>query len=84
MNVKYFADTIAGFYYGPLLPSLEEQANRQGYTLGDGVIGLQELNDAVVLCRVHRLLTDSQYTSTLNKLHKQVIKALEPLKEVQE
>lgn len=64
------------FHYGALADSLEEQANAQGFTLGNDAERLQKLNDAVLMCWFHNLCTDSQKDSMINKLQKQVLKSL--------
>ena len=67
------------FNYGALSDTLEEQANKQGYTLGKKAKVLQDLNHSMLMCWIHGLCTDSQEESMNKKLHKQVIAALMPL-----
>ena len=73
------------FCYGALSDSLEQQANSQGYTLGEESELLHKLNNSMIMCWVHGLCTDSQQDSMMKKLQKKVMKALKPLeKEVEE
>ena len=68
-----------GFYHGVLYDSYETQANNQGFTLGDKAEKLQDLFNALMAVRFGGLLTDSQYTSALNKLQKKISNACKPL-----
>ena len=67
------------FCFGALSAPLEQQANAQGFTLGDKAELLQDLNRSMIMCWIHGLCTDSQHTAMMNKLHKKIIKALKPL-----
>ena len=67
------------FHYGALSDPLEQQANAQGFTLGDNEELLQELNNAVITCWIYALCTDSQHNAMVNKLQKGVMKALKPI-----
>ena len=67
------------FCFGALSDPLEQQANAQGFTLGDKEELLQELNNAVITCWIYDLCTDSQHTAMMNKLHKKIMKALKPI-----
>ena len=69
------------FHHGALCDPYEQQANEQGYTLGDKRELLENLGFSIVMCHIHGLLTESQYDSALKKLQKQLIKALIPLAE---
>lgn len=66
------------FSYGCLSETLEEQANKQGYTLGLAADSLEKLKKAALLCSVH-LLPCSQSDKMFNKLHKKVMLQLSPL-----
>lgn len=68
-----------GFSYGFLSVTLEEQANKQGYTLGASAESLEKLKRAALMCSI-QLLTDSQSSKMFEKLHKKVMKQLKPLK----
>lgn len=69
------------FSYGALSNSLEQQANSQGYTLGEESEFLQKLNNSMIMCWIHGLCTNSQQEAMMNKLQKKVVKALKPLNE---
>lgn len=68
-----------GFDHGALCDSYEEQANAQGFTLGDKAELLQDLGNNTVMIWIHGLLTDSQCCAALKKLQKQLVKALKPI-----
>lgn len=70
---------IVGFDHGALCDPYEEQANAQGFTLGDKAKLLQDLGHHTVMIWIHGLLTDSQYDAALKKLQKQLVKALKPI-----
>lgn len=70
-----------GFYHGALSDSYEKQANKQGFTFGDKAELFDKLGYGLVLNHIHGILTDSQYDKALQKLQKQLIKSLKPLKE---
>lgn len=63
--------------YGALSPSLEEQANEQGYTLGDKAEFLEKLCKARTMLGFH-VLTDSQDKAITQKIHKLVMRELKP------
>ena len=67
-----------GFYYGVMYEPLEEQANKQGYTLGEEVETLEKIRKAINMCMFH-VATESQTSSMTQKLHNKVIKALKPI-----
>jgi len=64
-----------GFSYGCLGDSLEEQANKQGYTLGEDADTFEKIRKAINMCMFH-VATDSQVSAMTKKLHNKVIKAL--------
>lgn len=68
-----------GFHHGALCKPYEEQANEQGFTLGDKAEYLQDLGFKTVYIWIHGLLTDRQYDAALRKLQKQLVKAARPL-----
>ena len=70
-----------GFHHGALCDPYEQQANEQGYTLGEEKEFLEKLGFSIVFCWIHGLLTDSQYDAALKKLQKKLIKAIKPLPE---
>jgi len=69
-----------GFSYGVLYDSLEEQANKQGYTLSKDADTFEKIRKAINMCMFH-VATDSQVSTMTKKLHKKIIKALKPIKE---
>ena len=72
------------FCFGALSDPLEQQANAQGFTLGDKAELLEELGRCMVMGYVHGICTDSQHTAMMNKLHKKIMKALKPIKTEEE
>lgn len=69
---------IVEFHYGALADPLEEQANKQGLTLGLNASDLQNSADAVDQLYIAGVLTDAMKSKTQERLHKQVLKALKP------
>ena len=67
------------FCFGALSDPLEQQANAQGFTLGDKAELLEDLNRSMIMCWLHGLCTDSKHTAMMNKLHKKIMKALKPI-----
>ena len=67
------------FHYGALSDPLEQQANAQGFTLGDKEKLLQDLNRSMIMCWIHGLCTDSQKDAMMKKLQKKIVKALKPI-----
>ena len=67
------------FFHGALSDPYEEQANRQGYTLGDKRYMLEQLGESLTYCWIQDVLTDSQYDAALKKLQRQLTKALKPI-----
>lgn len=71
-------DNKVRFSYGVLSETLETQANKQGYTLGDDADKFEKIKDAINMCVFH-VATDSQIDAMTKKLHNKVIKALIPV-----
>lgn len=71
-------DNKIGFSYGMLGDPLEEQANKQGFTLGNKAELYDRVRESINMCKFH-VATESQTTAMFNKLHKKVINALKPL-----
>ena len=67
------------FRYGLLYPSIEAQANEQGYTLGNKADVFEKSKKAIYHLEFGDILTDSQVTKAFQRLHKHVIKGLIPL-----
>ncbi|MFS0841283.1 hypothetical protein [Paenibacillus sp. 1P03SA] len=70
--------TIVEFGYGPFAPPLEEQANKQGLTLGEKAEFLERLRESKTTLMFH-VLTDSQLKSITHKINKLVVESLKPL-----
>jgi len=68
-------DNKVGFNYGIIGESLEEQANKQGYTLGKDADTFEKIRKAINMCMFH-VATDSQVSLMTKKLHNKVTKAL--------
>lgn len=68
------------FRYGALSDSLEEQAKKQGFTLGNNAERLQAICNAMIMCWIHGLVTDSQKDMMMKKMQKMVIKDLKQIK----
>jgi len=73
------AEKTVGFSYGVLMPTLEEQANEQGFTLGDKAETFEKLRESISWLTFHNILTDSQINMAYKKLQKQVVKSLKLL-----
>lgn len=58
------------FEYGAFGEKLENQANKQGYTLGEDAELLDKLMYSLNMVRIHGLITDSQADKAYQKLHK--------------
>lgn len=67
------------FCHGALSDPYEEQANAQGFTLGDKAELMDKLGFGLVINHIHGVLTDSAYDKALQKLQKQIVKNLKPL-----
>lgn len=66
------------FTYGAISDSIEEQANRQGFTLGEEAEKLELIRKAIVMCQFH-VATPAQGSSMRRKLNEKVVRALVPL-----
>lgn len=67
-----------GIHYGSLAEPIEDQLNKQGFTLGDKLEFIEKLQNSLTMCMFH-LLTDSQYNTCLKKLHKKVLDNVKPI-----
>lgn len=56
--------------YGALTPSLEEQLNDQGLTLGPEADLMEKLRYSLSMLWIHNVITDSQEQKAREKLHK--------------
>lgn len=70
---------VIGFRHGFLSPSYEEQANEQGYTLGDQAEKYQKLGKYVLELSIFGIITDGETDKALQRLQKKFVKELKPL-----
>lgn len=71
-----------GFYHGALVDSYEEQANAQGYTLGEDAERVQRIGDGVVEAWFYGCISDAEYDRILDRFQRKVlIPSLEKMKE---
>ena len=68
-----------GFYHGALADSYEQQANEQGYTLGDKAELFDMIAESYNMLRIHGYLTDKQADSVCQKIQKNLVKSIKPL-----
>ncbi|MBQ0079718.1 MAG: hypothetical protein KBS66_07515 [Eubacterium sp.] len=66
------------FHYGALADTLEEQANRQGLTLGDKAKKWQDVCHSMIMVWIHGLATDSEKDKMIARFQKRMIKDLKP------
>lgn len=67
---------LSEFYYGSIEDNLEEQANKQGLTLGDKAELFEELKNARLLLRNNKVITESQADSAGQKIHRKLLNSL--------
>ena len=67
------------FAHGALCDSYEEQANRQGYTLGQKAAFFVKVAFAYNLLRIHGFLTDTQTDSVCQKIQKKLVSDIRPI-----
>lgn len=68
-----------GFYHGVLSDSYEEQANEQGYTLGDKAELFDKIKFSYNVLRVHGLLTDAESDRVVQRIQKKLVKTVKRL-----
>lgn len=73
-----------GFYHGVLAHKYEEQANKQGFTLGDKAEYFDKIAFSYNMLRIHGFLTDKQADMVCQKIQKQLMKNIKPLPEPSE
>lgn len=61
------------FSHGGLSPSYEEQANKQGYTLGNKAEKAEELRHDILVLMLNNVLTVSQTWNAYKRLQKKFI-----------
>ena len=76
-------ETMIGISYGLLFDPIEEQLNKQGYTLGKEAEKYEESRKAIFQLMFNDIATGSQSNSMFKKLHNKVMKNIKPL-EVEE
>ena len=67
------------FSHGALSDSYEEQANKQGYTLGDKAELFDKIAFSYNMLRIHGYFTEKQAESVCQKIQKNIVKNLKPL-----
>lgn len=69
------------FSHGALVfrDTYEEQARKQGYTLGDKAGLMEKLSFGLTLCHVHEVLTQAEYKQALQRLDKKLLESLEDI-----
>ena len=61
------------FSHGAMTMSYEEQANRQGFTLGDKAEKAEELRHAILILLFNDVITDSQRWNIFQRLQKKFL-----------
>lgn len=67
--------------YGLMNDALEEQLEKQGFTLGDKAEHFEEQKKRIYHLLFGELLTDGEFKKVLGRLHKEVMKKIELLEE---
>lgn len=68
------------FHHGALRDSYEEQANAQGFTLGDMAEWAQKVGFGLVCAHIHGCITDGEYDKILRRFQTKIlIKNVKPL-----
>ena len=70
-----------GFYHEALCDSYEQQANEQGFTLGDKADLFDKIGYAYNLLRIQGYLTDSQADIVCKKIQKNLVKSIKRMRE---
>lgn len=73
-----------GFYHGALCDSYEDQANEQGFALGDKAELFDKIGYAYNLLRVRGYLTDSQVAVVCKKIQKDLVKSVKKMKSAED
>ena len=68
-----------GFAHGALADSYEQQANEQGYTLGNDVELFDKIRFSYNMLRIHGLVTDSEADKITHRIHKKLAKTVKPI-----
>ena len=64
------------FLYGPFAKPLEEQANSQGFTIGDETESLEECRNALITLNFGLDLPEAIHDKIRKMLHEEVVKNL--------
>ena len=70
--------------FGVLSPSLEEQVNRRGFTLGDKAEFFDKVSKAYIALRLGGFLTDSQADSICKKITRRMANSCRKLEKESE
>lgn len=70
--------------FGALSPPLEEQVNKQGFTLGDKAEFFDKVSEAYITLRLGGFLTDSQADSICRKITRRLAKSCRKLEKESE
>lgn len=71
---------MIGFHFGALASPFEEQANEQGYTLGDKAEYYEKMFFGLTAAWFDGVMTDGEHTKALQRLVKRLAKAVKPIK----
>lgn len=69
-----------GFHFGALSENLEEQANKQGFTLDDYAEFCEKVKFGLVAAHISGFITDGEYNKILPRFMKFIVKNIKPLK----
>lgn len=70
------------FCHGALSKPYEDQANKQGFTLGDKAKWVQNVSFGLVCAYIHGCITDAEYDKILRRFQSKILlKNLRKLKE---
>ena len=61
------------FHHGALCDSYEEQANAQGFTLGDMAEWVEKVGYGLVCAHIHGCITDCEYDKILRRFQTKIL-----------
>lgn len=64
-----------GFHHGVLADTYEEQANKQGFTLGNYAELSEIMGNVFITGHIHGIITDSEYEKILKRFQKKILVA---------
>lgn len=67
------------FNFGAMAPTLEEQANRKGYTLGEEAEKMEKLRRARAMLYLHGIISESVSSDIIAKIGRKAEEVLKPL-----